>query len=433
MAKGDARRSSPSRGGWGSASSTVYDDEGRGHSKTLYEAFENAFLRLAKDKIAWLQGNPASHNWAESLGDDGLLKCVENMVSRYGIHDWAWNKFADDERNDGRVRRLVIKHCGQDAWLALQERAKRVFDANKEKMRQYRLQQDAERGQQQAAFEAERIIRQQQLAQQIVQRVELVRGEIASDMALTFRDEDVYNQDGGDYLDDVVDAVTSGYGFATEVKKSDGVKLQITVALDLSNSMLHNGVHDAAAAVFFDIYSALEVMSSEYDGRLFVGAFEFAKDGYDDSDCGRIARCLTVANGVQIRSHISDTGAYETPLYNYRPDMSPRYMFTGEDTWLYPLFACIEEWECAHSDPGAFRIDLVITDAVIEHPTDIRHSDKIQERRDGALQTVFLNLLPASEWVNSDLPLRCVQYAVNPDNIGGLLRKIIAEFVGAHL
>lgn len=78
-------------------------------------------------------------------------------------------------------------------------------------------------------------------------------------------------------------------------------------------------------------------------------------------------------------------------------------------------------------------MDIVITDCVVEHPSDIRRSDEIQERRDGSLQTVFLNFLDEKYWVNSDLPSRCVQYGAKPDTIDGLLRTITAQFVNAYL
>jgi hypothetical protein len=93
----------------------------------------------------------------------------------------------------------------------------------------------------------------------------------------------------------------------------------------------------------------------------------------------------------------------------------------------------IEKWEKEESDPGAVRLDIVLTDAVFEHKKDIRESDVIQERRDGQLQTVFLNFMPEKEWLNSTLPKRCFMIKVDKDNVAGILRNVLSEFVGAQL
>jgi len=111
-------------------------------------------------------------------------------------------------------------------------------------------------------------------------------------------------------------------------------------------------------------------------------------------------------------------------------DNSP---FTGEDTWISPLFEEIEKWENRYSDPGAARLDIIITDAVLEHEKDIREASRIQEHRNGNLQTVLLNFLPMDDWGDGSIPKRCTQYSANAENIGGMLRQIVQDFISTQL
>ena len=105
----------------------------------------------------------------------------------------------------------------------------------------------------------------------------------------------------------------------------------------------------------------------------------------------------------------------------------------GEDTWYSALLSRIEKWETKNSEPGAVRLDLVITDGVFEHAKDLTECNRIQERRDGSLQTVFLNFLSMDEWSDTKLPRHCVQYLANVDNIAGLSRTVLHEFVSSYM
>jgi hypothetical protein len=108
-------------------------------------------------------------------------------------------------------------------------------------------------------------------------------------------------------------------------------------------------------------------------------------------------------------------------------------IFDGTDTWVSPLFEVIERWENEHSDLGAMRLDIIITDAVLEHPKDIRDADVVQQRRNGSLQSVFLNFMPEEDWLNSTLPRHCFQIGVNADNVSGILRNILSEFLAVNV
>jgi len=462
MAKGDSKNSRGRRGGSGSY--RYYDDEGRGNSKYYWEEFESWFKHSDYSQD-WLMGgdtkgvdptiarlftagnlNRLFNEQSKSLlihglYDGRLYAYVQSMRARFNVHDWAWQKFEDDDDNDGRVRRLVIEKLGLEVWKDFQKRAHNVWlhiqDERKEAEAE-RAEQDAEN---RSVFEAERIERLTSQVTEIQKGTALIAGAIRSDFDTAFSMEETQGQLEGDWLDDPVAGVTSGYGFGEEVRRPSGIQLQVTVSLDMSNSMYYNNVHEAAGIAYRDIYLALEQIKSEHPDDLHICSFIFAKDGYEDKDRGRVAQNLTIgwdwgfnADGKYvkilntIKSSESDLGAVES----FR-DGGSSYHFSGEDTWFYPLFEEIEKWENEHSVSGAVRLDIVITDAVIEHPSDIRRSDAIQARRDGNLQTVMLNLLPEDEWVNSDLPLNCVQYAITPESIAGVLRNLLTEFVSVYL
>lgn len=431
MARGDSKSASYSyRGSSGATYSYTYDDEGRGYSKTLWEIFERTF-NAQTDARGWLYGTIEN-----CLSDGELYNYIQNMTSRYNVHDWAWNKFDDPDGNDGRVRRLIVKICGEDVWHTFQTRAKRVVEEHERELEERRLERDREWQQQRAAFEAEQIKRTEELVDTIDKDVDLVVGALRSDFDTAFAPEDVYYQNDGDWLDDVTTAYTSGYGFGLETKQASGTKLQITISLDLSNSMANNKVDDAAAKLFRDAYLALEQLRQEHIDDMYVAAFEFSYNGEYKNEYGDIkygegrgAKCLSRRSWDD--KEIVPVGTFLGAVEDYKH--FSRYHFSGEDTWFYTLFEAIEKWENAHSDPGAYKLDLIITDAVIEHPSDLRRSDVVQERRDGSLQTVLLNLMPEREWVSSSLPKRCVQYPANKDNIAGLLRNVVAEFVGMYM
>ena len=175
----------------------------------------------------------------------------------------------------------------------------------------------------------------------------------------------------------------------------------------------------------------LESIQKEYVGDVFTAAFKFSLE-----DDGKHAARITIPNWE--RDRVKDE-CYLGMMERWRVTQrsggwnDQDATFSGEDTWMYPLFTEIEKWENAESDPGAIRLDIVITDAVLEHPKDIRESSIIQERRDGTLQTVLLNLMPEDRWLDSTLPLRCVQYPANRDNLAGLLRNVLAEFVSVYV
>lgn len=242
----------------------------------------------------------------------------------------------------------------------------------------------------------------------------LMAGALQSEFASAIGWRERYNQPEGDWLADPVDALTTGYGFGEEVRTSRGIKMQVNLCLDCSNSMSHNGLESIAQDTLRTIYVALRMAASELpEGSLVVNVWTWAGN----------------TDGKWV-SHITSKKNVESTLDNPLGPLDGWWAsFDGEDTWISPLFAKLENWENRYGDPGAFRLDIIITDGVLEHLTDQREGDKIQERRDGALQTVVLNFLPIEDWSDSRVPKRCVQYPATHDNLMGLMRGVLGQWL----
>lgn len=435
MAKGDVKSS---RGrGYVGGSYTEYDDEGRGYSKELWEKFRVGF-----------EGSGFSAGWLYGLSDNYIHTFMQNTRMRYGVCDgpriWEWDVYVAERgeeavrklhlQDDSRMARIIKKRLGDDAWVDFSIHFSEAFYRHKkdqdEKSRQRWAEWEEKAEVERAAREAESLKVRIEETTRLRQEVELTAGMLRSDFNDAFRYKEVHGLREGDWLDDPVSAYGSGYGWGEETRERSGVKLQVTVSLDTSNSMYHNGISEIARDAFREIYMTLEAIQSEHSADLFIAAFTFSQGddgkGVDLHDNREYSwESFTRERVPRKPTDEYDLGAMER-FREYRA-------FYGEDTWVYPLFEEIEKWEVESSDPGAVRLDIVITDAVLEHPKDIREASKIQERRDGSLQTVFLNLMPEEEWVDCTLPLRCVQYPADRDNLGGLLRNVLAEFVSIYV
>lgn len=434
MARGDVRSASYGRGGSGSGS--YYDDRGRGRSRGYWEEFEFKFTNSGYSSD-WLLG--------AGYDDSTLFNHVTGMTYRFNLHDWAFKKYEDSDDNDGRVRRLVVAKCGLDTWEKLQGRAKAVNERVMQEREVRNAERAAEYALERAAFEAQQIKTNQEEWEKIKQHSDFMVGGLLTEMNLVQDRRESHGRDEGYEIEDIVTAYTTGYGFVEDISTPTGIKLQVTVSLDCSNSMVHNYVTvgdtrmklgDFASKVFLNLNIVLDQMKHEYGEDFYFAAFEFSDDNYDG--LGKRATCVSHNtwdvddNYRGIDYEDGAAGGRIGYLERYRSN-GYHYIYSGEDTWFYPLFEQIEKWEKRSSDPRAARLDIILTDAVIEHPSDIRRSSEIQARRNGNLQSVFLNFLPEGELVNSDLPLRCTQYVANPDNVEGIVRKLIYEFVQQHM
>lgn len=420
MARGDVRPTVErhSRGSWGGGSSSYhYDDEGRGESLRLWEWFQAAYERSGY-----------SSEWLMSMDDQTCYTLVKNSTSRFGLVDFVYSH----PEGDTRARRLVIQKSDELTWNKFHQHLMEAYNRVREKLAQ---EQKERADKYQAEWAAQEVVREAQRAvvaredwEQVAMVTEVTAGMLSSDLNQAFINKDRVG-DSGDWIEETVDTFIDGSGFGYETQKATGIKIQITVSLDLSNSMYYNHIHLAAANAFRDIGMTLRSLKDEYPDDLYCALFTFSDDDYNGH--GKACRGLDIFTRKPEHEH--DFMA----LDYYRPSKIAGWYgtgpFDGTDTFISPLFQEIEGWEKEHSDPSAVKLDIVLTDAVLEHPRDIKEADAIQERRDGTLQSVFLNFMPEGDWLNSTMPKRCYQLKVDRDNISGMLRNIISEFVGAHL
>lgn len=288
---------------------------------------------------------------------------------------------------------------------------KRITDAKKAEAEQQKRDRE------------ERSKRNEQMKESLKDEARLTSGYIHSEIAQAIRYREAHGLPYGDWLDDPVAALTGQGGFGEEIRYSTGIKLEINMALDCSNSMYYNDYSTVAVNTFRDMYLALNLAASQLpDNSLTVNAWLWAKDRD-----GKRAFSITHDWYGDRKSDVTEFGKLEGA--EGLPDSTMSLGWDGEDTWLYPLLEKIEKWEQKHGDPGAFRLDLVFSDGVLEHPTDARKCDEIQERRNGNLQSVMLNFLPLEQWGDYRVPNRFVEYEATVENIGSLMRSILGDWI----
>lgn len=328
------------------------------------------------------------------------------------VRSRSWTK-ADEQRWQSQERRQ--RKADEQARL---EKEKQIADMKAAGTYEQFLAQKRADEEKAEAERQEQIKKQQERAELIkIERssdARLMAGGLQSEFASAIGWREKFGQPEGDWLDDPVEALTTGYGFGEEVRTSRGIKMQVHLCLDCSNSMKWNGCADVAQETVQSMYWALRMAAEQLPpGSLVAHVWSWAH--YDKG------------KGVQIH-----TGEQQMNRIDNDPLKAlDRYWasFDGEDTWISPLLERLETWETKYGDPGAYRLDIIITDGVLEHATDSRKGDEIQERRDGSLQTIVLNFLPVEEWVDSRVPKRCVQYAATPDNLIGLVRNVLGGWL----
>jgi len=317
---------------------------------------------------------------------------------------------AERQRKEAAKRKAMLDGMGTEERQAF-------LDAEQER----KDREDAEAAARQERYKAQRI----ELREQMADEARSTAGYLQSELAAAIGWKDAHGCDDGDWIDDPVAAMMGDGGFGEEVRTSKGIKLQVNICLDISNSMYHNGLADIAVETVRTLYLSLYTASRELpDDSLVVNLWTWA-----GGETGKGVRWLTDPSfgfGEFVNPFEDDDNPLGTAV-----DALPKYQsrWTGEDTWMYPLLKKLEKWEDMHGDFGAHRLDLIISDGVLEHPTDARKGDIIQDRRDGTLQSVVLNFLPMEEWGDYRVPNRCVQYPADNDNLFALIRQILGDWL----
>jgi len=386
MAQGDTRYKRTR--GTGGGSRINWDAQDREHSRKIMQAVLDSAMGNVEGYMLNLSGSALSG-----------IKQATTVIKTRGRYDWE---------------RLMDK---------LTPEGKEQVQA---KVTEYDKDKQAERNQRMKDAQEKRIQAMTEEALSYRKAAGLTAGALQSDFHQALTWKEVYGQPEGEWLDDPVAAYTTGLGFGEEVTAATDVKLQITLSLDVSNSMWNNRIAAAAVQAFIEIGMALQELQAQYPTNVYIQTFVFCL--YSEGKRAMRLDKLWGYAGTNAKEDYT-LGVFDKvrEWAKFQPHLA------GQDTYINPLFQAIEQWEVDESDPGCVRLDLVITDAVLEHPKDIRLATQTQERRDGELQTLFLNFLPEADWAYSTLPARCIQYPAQADNIQGLMRNLIAEFVGVHV
>lgn len=234
------------------------------------------------------------------------------------------------------------------------------------------------------------------------QAANLDAGDFISELATVMTTQYRSGLREGDYLEDVERYTTDGCVFGEESRRAGAVKLRVAVALDRSRSMYANGIMGTAGRALIALDKTVRQAQQELpEGSLAYQPFVFAGEAERRRDLNLF------------------TGQYMYPSSDW------------DDTNIAPLLESIEKWEQEDgADPDAFKLDLIITDGVLEHPRDVARANQIQARRNGRGATIMLNFLPREEWGDYHLPARCFQYPVTKDSLAAQLRAIVTEVVG---
>jgi hypothetical protein len=250
------------------------------------------------------------------------------------------------------------------------------------------------------------------MQQQSVRLTGFLHSEIAQAIAVREK-HDLYE---GDFLDDPVEAVQGRAGFAEEYRVSRGVKLLVNIAIDCSNSMTHNNVDEASKIAAYTLYAMLDNVSKMLpDDTVTVNVWQWARH--------------REGNGV---SSVKPSQYHNNPLISDQQQMVQAIQsmwMDGEDTYIAPLFQSLYNWEARNGWQSEARLDIVLTDGVLEHKKDRSEATKWQLARDGGLTTVLLNFLPIADWADVYLPDRCFQYEATADNVFTLMSKVLGEWV----
>lgn len=407
MASSD-RKSSRSTGGYGRVS------YGRSETQAERDARARAASKAVLDRVAG-QADPCAYLLnSESLLD--IYRTTHQITTR-NRYDWE------------RILDLLQPECQDKVEKALAQ-AKADWDAEQKAQSEKR---QAEYTHQEMIWAEEAKKRQQEefdAKQAIVNSSLFLLGSLQSETSEVFRRKERYELDQGDYLEDPVSSRLRSGGWMEETTSRGGFKLQLTVSLDVSNSNWYNRVAAPAIKAFQELVLAARALKSEHPDDVIYSAFLFSM-GKDGKGVERLTANVRKAQDDGSRK-VEET---DDPLKETRKlwgeDKYVPY-FAGEDSWLSPLLEKIADWEKGHEDGGYVKLDIILSDGVFERKVDITRSDEIQASR-GQAHTVIMNFMQETDWHEGRLPYQVVQYPVTPDNVGGLLRLVLASFLEAYI
>lgn len=262
-------------------------------------------------------------------------------------------------------------------------------------------------------------------------------GDFLSELATAVRFRMKSGLSYGDWIEEPERSLTDGLIFGREEAVAADVKLQVTLSLDASTSMWVNDLMRHAGPTFLAIDRVIrKAMVDLPEGTVLYAPFVFHQNAYQipasflNNYVGRIdskeERAVWPNTPTQ-EDIAAAIASGELSITTTREDW--RSKLSGTETFIAPLFKAIADWEQKKGDPNALRLDIVITDGVLESVLDVEEATAVQEQRNGRLQTVLLNFLPLDQWDAYQLPDRCAQFPVTADSISTSIRSILQEAI----
>lgn len=408
MAYGDVKSPKPSSGGYGRIS------YGRSETQAERDAHARASSREILDYIKG-QSDPCAYMLAQDGSTLLGIYRTTRQITTHGKFDWE------------RILNLLSPSC--------RDKVRQALDKAKEAEP---LEQQARAEQRKAEYEHQEMLWAQEAAKrkqeeydrkmQIVNNAQLVLGSLQSETSEVFRRHERYELDNGDYLEDPVSSRLRSGGWVEDTTKRGGFRLQLTISLDVSNSNWHNRVAEHAIKAFQELVLAARALHEDNPESVAYSAWLFSMNR-DGKGVRRLKSTDRKYDGSQIVDVETDD-----PLKEVRELFDLRYQpsYAGEDSWLSPLLEKIAIWEAQSVGEGYVKLDIILSDGVFERKVDISRADDIQAGR-GQAQTVIMNFMNEDNWHSGRLPYQCVQYPVNSENVSGLLRLVLANFLEAYI
>ena len=248
-------------------------------------------------------------------------------------------------------------------------------------------------------------------------------GHVESEVLHAMRMREKTGLQDGDWLDDPVAAfhATGSGAFGEEVKTLARPAVHVNVGLDASHSMWQLGLAEAAWNAFRYIFYTLSMFHDAHPtAKLTVTGWLFA---YGEED-----KRYKVKAGSKVRKADWERAKKDIfAITNQYGRVEPTW--SGEDTYIAPFLEELLAEDEKH--PGCYIQDLIITDAVLQHPMDVREASKVQQTRMmlGSVNTILLNFQPQEDALKYPVPSGAVQYYVSAMNLLPMLKQLLGTAI----
>lgn len=196
------------------------------------------------------------------------------------------------------------------------------------------------------------------------------------------RPKTLFGLDDGDYMEDYVDILTGGDGWAKEVPLRKGYRKHVNIAVDNSGSTFTKEMKYCSAtmkSVSNSLLDVLTIAADTYPGITW-GGWEFNKGSEEIQIFGKNINLSTFQKFIN---------ANEPATIFWRNEPTKE---EASETRLAPLLEKILLMEQKHNLIGEPRLDIIIADGEFENQEDADLAGEFQRRRGPGVTTYILNL-----------------------------------------